>query len=215
MIKSIEKLKVRIDQNLNRAEKSEALSEDVVKIESRITSLKQLCQSVTKKLSSEASLTSSGKLGNDGAAVEKRIRKTSEFALGQTFLENSRAYAKHGTAQEPGGMSTFLNESGHLLTDLATSHVQYEIGVEKLVLQSLTGIVDNHVPALNKERKTLSSLLLEYDAAKSRLVNYRQKEGSASSHGGTVESDLREDRLSSDLAEIETKVSKIILLCLE
>ena len=27
-----------------------------------------------------------------------------------------------------------------------------------------------------------------------------------SSHGGTVESDLREDRLNSDLAEIETKV---------
>ena len=34
------------------------------------------------------------------------------------------------------------------------------------------------VPTLNKERKTLSSLLLDYDAAKSRLVNYRQKEGS-------------------------------------
>lgn len=44
MIKSIEKLKVRIDQNLNRAEKSEALSEDVVKIESKITSLKQVRQ---------------------------------------------------------------------------------------------------------------------------------------------------------------------------
>ena len=42
MIKSIEKLKVRIDQNLNRAEKSEALSEDVVKIESKISSLKQV-----------------------------------------------------------------------------------------------------------------------------------------------------------------------------
>ena len=42
MIKSIEKLKVRIDQNLNRAEKSEALSEDVAKIENRINSLKQV-----------------------------------------------------------------------------------------------------------------------------------------------------------------------------
>ena len=44
MIKSIEKLKVRIDQNLNRAEKSEALSEDVAKIENRINSLKQVSQ---------------------------------------------------------------------------------------------------------------------------------------------------------------------------
>lgn len=42
MIRSIEKLKVRIDQNLNRAEKSEALSEDVVKVENKVTSLKQV-----------------------------------------------------------------------------------------------------------------------------------------------------------------------------
>lgn len=142
-----------------------------------------------------------------GLLSKKRIRKTPEFALGQTFQENSRAYAKHGTPEDPGGISSFLMDSGILLNDLATSHVQYEIGVEKLVLQSLTGIVDDHVPTLNKERKTLSSLLLDYDAAKSRLVNYRQKEGSGSSHGGTVESDLREDRLNSDLAEIETKLN--------
>ena len=42
MIKSFEKLKVRIDQNLNRAEKSEALAEDVVKIENKVTCLKQV-----------------------------------------------------------------------------------------------------------------------------------------------------------------------------
>ena len=126
--------------------------------------------------------------------------------MGQTLQENGRAYAKHGTLEEPGGLSNFLMESGHLLNDLAASHVQYEIGVEKLVLQALTGIVDDHVPTIDKERKSVKSLLLDYDAAKSRLVNYRHKEGSASSHGGTVESDLREDRLASDLADIETKV---------
>lgn len=42
MIKSFEKLKVRIDQNLNRAEKSEALAEDVVKIENKVACLKQV-----------------------------------------------------------------------------------------------------------------------------------------------------------------------------
>ena len=35
---------------------------------------------MTKKLAEGTS-----SKGNDGAAVEKRIRKTSEFALGQTF----------------------------------------------------------------------------------------------------------------------------------
>jgi hypothetical protein len=97
-------------------------------------------------------------------------------------------------------------EGGHTLNDLAASHVQYEIGVEKLVLQALTGIVDEHVPPLAKERKTLSSLLLDYDASKSRLVNFRNKEGSSSASGGTIESELREDRLATELAEIETKV---------
>ena len=131
-----------------------------------------------------------------------------EFGFGQTFQDNARAYAKHSgtSAEEPGGLSAFLMDSGVLLNDLAASQVQYEIGVEKLVLQKLSGIVDDHVPTLAKEKKILTSLLLDYDAAKSRLVNYRQKEGSASAHGGTVESDLREDRLSSDLADIETKV---------
>lgn len=121
----------------------------------------QLCQSVTKKLSSEAG-TSTGKLGNDGAALDKRIRKTTEFALGQTFQENARAYEKHkANGEDVSGLSTFLMDSGHLLNDLATSHVQYEIGVEKLVLQPLVGIVDDHVPTIAKERKTLTSLLLE------------------------------------------------------
>lgn len=200
MIKSIEKLKVRIDQNLNRAEKSEALSENVTKIESKVTSLKQLCQSVAKKLSTEAGTSSSagsGKLGTDGAALEKRIRKTPEFALGQTFQENGRAYGRHSSEA---GLSQFLLEGGVLLNDLAAGHVQYEVGVEKLVLQPLLGLVDEHGPPMAKERKNLTSLLLEYDAAKSRLANHRNKENS-------IESDVREERLSTELNDIESKVN--------
>ena len=51
---------------------------------------------MTKKLSegvSSSSSSSSNVKGNDGAAVEKRIRKTAEFGLGQTFQENGRNYA--------------------------------------------------------------------------------------------------------------------------
>ena len=42
---------------------------------------------------SSSSSSSSNVKGNDGAAVEKRIRKTAEFGLGQTFQENGRNYA--------------------------------------------------------------------------------------------------------------------------
>lgn len=217
MIRSIEKLKVRIDQNLNRAEKSEALSEDVVKVENKVTSLKQVCQSVTKKL---AEGTSTNK-GNDGAAVEKRIRKTAEFALGQTFQENGRSYLKHEhnakDEQSGGPLSQFLFQGASLLNDLATSHVTYEIGVEKLVLHTLTSIVDDHIPQLTKEKKTLNSLLLDFDAAKSRLVSHRAKESQASANngGGSTYSvansdstgDVREERLQTELSDIENKVN--------
>ena len=50
---------------------------------------------MTKKLSdgvSSSSSSSSNVKGNDGAALEKRIRKTAEFGLGQTFQENGRNY---------------------------------------------------------------------------------------------------------------------------
>ncbi|QQP55794.1 Rho GTPaseactivating protein 17like [Caligus rogercresseyi] len=39
MKKSIEKLKVRIDQNLNRAERTELLNEDLVRIEEKVIGL--------------------------------------------------------------------------------------------------------------------------------------------------------------------------------
>jgi len=45
-----------------------------------ITNFLQVCQNITKKISESVSTK-----GSDGPAVEKRIRKTPEFSLGQTF----------------------------------------------------------------------------------------------------------------------------------
>ena len=80
---------------------------------------------MVKKLSEGVTSSSSSTLkGNDGAAVEKRIRKTAEFGLGQTFQENGRAYASH---ERPGvnAMSQFLVQGGLLLNDLASNQVLY------------------------------------------------------------------------------------------
>ena len=48
--------------------------------------------------------------GNDGAAVEKRIRKTAEFGLGQTFQENGRNYAFQ--EKNADSVSKFLGKNG-------------------------------------------------------------------------------------------------------
>ena len=69
---------------------------------------------MTKKLSDGVTSTSSSSSnvkGNDGAAVEKRIRKTAEFGLGQTFQENGRSYVLHEKNAE--SVSKFLGKSQH------------------------------------------------------------------------------------------------------
>ena len=72
----------------------------------------QVCDTVSKKLSegvtSSSSSSSSNSKGNDGAAVEKRIRKTAEFGLGQTFQENGRNYALQ--EKNADSVSKFLGE---------------------------------------------------------------------------------------------------------
>jgi len=209
MIKSFEKLKVRIDQNLNRAEKSEALNEDVVKVENKVACLKQVCHSVEKKLSEGVTSSSSSLKGNDGAAVEKRIRKTAEFGLGQTFQENGRAYASH---ERPGvnAMSQFLIQGGLLLNDLASNQVQYEIGVEKLVLGPLRGVLDDHHPPIVRERKALANCVLEYDAAKNKLARARDAAAThahGSDAGAASERADREEKLASELADVEAKLN--------
>ena len=67
---------------------------------------------MSKKLSegvTSSSSSSSHVKGNDGAAVEKRIRKTAEFGLGQTFQENGRNYAFH--EKDTPAVSKFLGKN--------------------------------------------------------------------------------------------------------
>ena len=94
-------------------------------------------------------------------------------------------------------MSQFLVQGGVLLNDLGSNQVQYEIGVEKLVMSPLNGILDDHAPHIVRERKALSNLLLEYDAAKNKLL--RTKEGDANEE--------REEKLASELSEIEARLN--------
>ncbi|CAB4057137.1 ARHGAP17 [Lepeophtheirus salmonis] len=210
MKKSIEKLKVRIDQNLNRAEKTELLNEDLLRIEEKVLGLKQVCQSVTKKLSE------GNNKGTDGAAIEKRIRKTTDFIVGQTIQENGRLFTRK---DETSFLGTLLSESGHLLNNLAANQIQYEIEVEKLVIQQLTSILDNHWPLIMKEKRNLERCVSDLDRIKSRLLHVKNSNASVSASssststgggsGGSTEDSAalqRELNLQEELYEVQNKV---------
>ena len=119
MIKSMEKLKVRIDQNLNRTEKSVALPLELLHIGNRevivhhftaifleetIQTYRQVCTTIHKKISE--GLQGGGK-GTDGQSIERRLKKTQEFMLGQSLSEQGRLLVKQSSSSCLGQVCIF------------------------------------------------------------------------------------------------------------
>ena len=95
-------MKVRIDQNLNRSEKTVALSPELEKVEETLHAYKQVCSTIHKKLCEY--IPSAGK-GTDGQSVERRLKKTGDFLLGQCLSEQGRALTKQQSSSCLGQVS--------------------------------------------------------------------------------------------------------------
>jgi len=111
----MEKLQVRINQNLNRTEKTVALPLELEKIEETVLAYKHVCSTIHKKLCEYVS--SAGK-GTDGQSVERRLKKTSDFLLGQSLSDQGRALTKQHSSSCLGQV---LLEAGGVVPQLVTT----------------------------------------------------------------------------------------------
>lgn len=193
MKKSIERFKVRIDQNLNRTEKSEALCPELIKIEETIGVYKQVCTVLQKKLTE--GLQGFGK----GNAVERRLKKTGDFLMGQTLEEVGRSLLKH---REVSTFAQLLVEMSGLCNGLACNQVHFEINVENIIIK-LQEILNVDLPNILTSRKQLDRLILELDTAKARLEKAREDE-----QHGTPGVGARLERLVEDLDDTHRKVEQ-------
>eukprot|EP00092_Neocalanus_flemingeri_P030479 GFUD01033086.1.p1 GENE.GFUD01033086.1~~GFUD01033086.1.p1 ORF type:complete len:647 (-),score=306.09 GFUD01033086.1:446-2386(-) len=198
MKKSMEKLKVRIDQNLNRTEKSVALPPELEKIEETILTYRQVCQTVHKKFSE--CLQGAGK-GTDGQSIERRLKKTLDFSLGQSLSEQGRLLTKQSSSSCLGQV---LQETGGVCTAVGQNLVQYEISVEQLVVQELETVLKTDLPTILKERRQLDQLILELDTAKARLHTARQED---QNQGGPL-TGAKVDRMEEELDDMARKVEQ-------
>jgi len=201
MKKQMDRLKVQMSQSLNRTEKSVALSTELLKLEETIGCYKQVCQNVHKKLTE--GLQGCGK-GTDGGAVERRLKKSNDFTLGQCLTEQGRLLNKLSPSSCLGQV---LIETGGLCTSTGMNLVQYEISVEQLVLTELDSVLKSDLPAIASGRKQLDRLILELDTAKARLKTAREEE----QHGGGPHSGAgggRAERLAEELDDMERRVEQ-------
>ena len=80
--------------------------------------------------------------------------------------------------------------------------------MEKLVLGPLGAVLEDHHPPIARERKALSNSLLEYDAARNKLARAREATASVTdARAAATERFEREERLATELAEVETKLN--------
>lgn len=102
---------------------------------------------------------------------------------------------------------TFIVDGGMLLNDLATNHVTYEIEVEKLVLNPLNGIVQEYT-TIEKEEKRNKQNSVDFDTQTALLTNHRSKLDNIGGNASNYAEGLKtEEKLASELAEIETKLN--------
>jgi len=201
MKKQMDRLKVQMSQSLNRTEKSVALSTELLKLEETIVCYKQVCQNVHKKLTE--GLQGCGK-GTDGGAVERRLKKSNDFTLGQCLTEQGRLLTKLSPSSCLGQV---LLATGDLCTSTGMNLVQYEISVEQLVLTELDSVLKADLPAITSGRKQLDRLILELDTAKARLKTAREEEQhGGGAHGGAGGG--RAERLAEDLDDMERRVEQ-------
>jgi len=192
----MEKLQVRINQNLNRTEKTVALPLELEKIEETVLAYKHVCSTIHKKLCEYVS--SAGK-GTDGQSVERRLKKTSDFLLGQSLSDQGRALTKQHSSSCLGQV---LLEAGGVCTSIGHNLVQYEISVEQLVIHQLETVLKTDLPSIIKQRKHLDQMILELDTAKARLATAQAEERQA----GVISGSGKVEKCIEELDDIDRRV---------
>ncbi|XP_064310960.1 SH3 domain-binding protein 1 [Phalacrocorax carbo] len=151
-------------------EATELLPEDLLQIEQRIEPAKRAAHSVSKRL--QACLQ-----GQCGSEMDKRVKKLPLMALSTTMAESFKELdteSSLGKALEMGCCIQSL---------LAKILAEFEITLERDVLQPLNKLSEEELPIILKRKKTLQKLISDWNNIKSRL-NQAAKSSSNNSGAG-------------------------------
>ncbi|XP_029896770.1 SH3 domain-binding protein 1 [Aquila chrysaetos chrysaetos] len=150
-------------------EATELLPEDLLQIEQRIEPAKRAAHSVSKRL--QACLQ-----GQCGSEMDKRVKKLPLMTLSTTMAESFKELDTESSLGKALEMGCCIQSS------LAKILAEFEIAVERDVLQPLNKLSEEELPIILKRKKTLQKLISDWNAIKSRL---NQAAKSSSNSAGT------------------------------
>ncbi|XP_010140670.1 PREDICTED: LOW QUALITY PROTEIN: SH3 domain-binding protein 1, partial [Buceros rhinoceros silvestris] len=137
-------------------EATELLPEDLLQIEQRIEPAKRAAHSVSKRL--QACLQ-----GQCGSEMDKRVKKLPLMALSTTMAESFKELDTESSLGKALEMGCCIQSS------LAKILAEFEMTLERDVLQPLNKLSEEELPIILKRKKTLQKLISDWNTIKSRL----------------------------------------------
>uniref|UniRef100_A0A8C6G219 Rho GTPase-activating protein 17 n=1 Tax=Moschus moschiferus TaxID=68415 RepID=A0A8C6G219_MOSMO len=163
MKKQFNRMKQLANQTVGRAEKTEVLSEDLLQIERRLDTVRSMCHHSHKRLMACFQ-------GQHGTDAERRHKKLPLTALAQNMQEAS-------TQLEDSLLGKMLETCGDAENQLALELSQHEVFVEKEIVDPLYGIAEVEIPNIQKQRKQLTKLVLDWDSVRARWNQAHKSSG--------------------------------------
>ncbi|XP_033023003.1 rho GTPase-activating protein 17 isoform X5 [Lacerta agilis] len=155
MKKQFNRMKQLANQTVGRAEKTEVLSEDLRQIERRLDNVRSVCHTSCKRLG----MCLHGQFGTD---AEKRHKKLPLTAFAQNMQEGALQLSDETL------LGKMLETCGEAENKLAMELSHHEVQVEKDILEPLSLLSETEIPNIQKQRKQLAKLVLDWDSARAR-----------------------------------------------
>ncbi|XP_035958048.1 SH3 domain-binding protein 1 isoform X1 [Halichoerus grypus] len=152
-------------------ETAEFLGEDLQQVEQRLEPAKRAAHNVHKRL--QACLQ-----GQSGADMDKRVKKLPLMALSTTMAESFKELDPDSS------MGKALEMSCAIQNQLARILAEFEMTLERDVLQPLSRLSEEDLPAILKHKKSLQKLVSDWNTLKSRLTQAAKNSGCGQGLGG-------------------------------
>ncbi|CAM5083508.1 unnamed protein product [Eretmochelys imbricata] len=179
-------------------ETAEFLTEDLLQIEQRIEPAKRAAHNVSKKL--QACLQ-----GQCGADMDKRVKKLPLMALSMTMAESFKELDTDSSLGRALEMSCFIQSM------LAKVLSEFEITLERDVLQPLNKLSEEELPVILKHKKNLQKLISDWNSIKSRLnqavKNSSNSAGAGPGPGGSSAA-IKLENLKEEEEEVKRRVEQ-------
>ncbi|XP_019605746.2 rho GTPase-activating protein 17 isoform X6 [Rhinolophus sinicus] len=171
-----------------RAEKTEVLSDDLLQIERRLDTVRSVCHHSHKRLLACFQ-------GQHGTDAERRHKKLPLTALAQNVQEAA-------SQLDDSLLGKMLETCGDAESQLAVELSQHEVFVEREIVEPLCTIAEVEIPNIQKQRKQLAKLVLDWDSVRARW-NQAHKSSGTTSQGLPSKIDTLKEEMDEAANKVE------------